>query len=66
MRMDRPPGGAPQPLLQADIEPFDDRADVADAGGEAVENAGLALAAMAMKARTWVCGSVIAGPWVGQ
>src|SRR6516164_1145554 len=46
MRVHRPSGREAQPRLKPHIEPPDDRIDMSDAGGEAVEDAGLALAAM--------------------
>ena len=46
MRKDRASGGAAQPRLQPDIEPLDDRIDPPDAGAQAVEDAGFALAPM--------------------
>jgi hypothetical protein len=46
MRVHRPSGRAMQPRLKPHIEPIDDRIDMSDTGGEAVENAGLAFPAM--------------------
>src|SRR6516165_790776 len=46
MRVHRPSGRAVQPRLKPHIEPLDDRIDMSGAGGEAVEDAGLALTAM--------------------
>ena len=66
MCMHRPSGRAAQPRLKSDIEPLDDRVDMPNAGGETVQDAGFALAAVLDKGPDVVRGSVIAGPWVGQ
>ncbi len=49
MGMDRSAGGAVQPRPKTDIKPVDDRLDPLRPGGEAIEDAGLALAAMGDK-----------------
>ncbi len=58
MRMHRPAGGAVQPRPETDVKPVDDRLDPLRPGRVAIEDAGLALAAMGdkgldMRMRLW-------------